>query len=153
MARMAIMEQWSLPAASAPSALAIDAAHHHLFVGCGDRRLRVVDSTNGKIIATLPIGGGVDAAVFDPAGRRVFASCGDGTLTVIKQASADRFSVEATVKTEAGARTIAFDPATQTAYLPSAKFSPRPAPTADQPRPRPPMVPGTFKLLVVTAKE
>jgi DNA-binding beta-propeller fold protein YncE len=148
-AKMAIVAQWPLPAGSEPSALAIDAAHERLFAGCGDQKLRVVDGNSGAIIATLPIGKGVDADVYDPTGGRIFASCGDGTLTVIKQNSADQYTVEEKAPTEKGARTLAFDPATQTAYLPTAKFGPPTAPTAEHPHPRPSIVPGSLKLLVV----
>jgi len=34
-------------------------------------------------------------------------------------------------------------------YLVTAEFGPRPAPTADNPHPRPPIVPGSFVVLVV----
>ncbi len=34
-------------------------------------------------------------------------------------------------------------------YLPAAELGPRPAPTAEQPRPRPPVLPDTFSILVV----
>jgi DNA-binding beta-propeller fold protein YncE len=148
-AKMAIVAQWSLPTGSEPSGLAIDAAHHRLFSACGDKKLHVLDSDTGKVIATLPIGEGVDAVAFDPVNQHVFASCGDGTLTVIKEESPDQYSVEAQVKTEPGARTMAFDSATQTAYLSCASFGPAPAPTAEHPHPRPSPLPDSFKLLVV----
>jgi DNA-binding beta-propeller fold protein YncE len=148
-AKMAIIEQWALPAESKPSALAIDIVNHRLFAGCDGRKLYVLDSQSGKVIATLPIGDGIDAAVYDPANKHIFASCGDGTLTIIKQESADQYSIEAKVKTEHGARTMAFDSSTQTAYLPSAEFGSPPASTADHPHPRPPIVPNSLKLLVL----
>lgn len=148
-AKMAIVAQWQLPPGNEPSALAVDVERHRLFSGCGSKKLFVLNSDTGAIIATLPIGGGIDADAYDPTGQRVFASCGDGTLTVIKQSSADSYAVEAVIPTEKGARTMAFDSAAQTAYLPDAKFGPAPAPTADHPHPRPSIVPGTLKLLVV----
>jgi len=147
--KLAIVEQWPLPAGSEPSGLAIDAAHHRLFSACGGKKLHVLDSETGKIVATLPIGNGVDAAAFDPVNSRIFASCGDGTLTVIKEKSPDQYSIEAQVKTEPGARTMAFDSATQTAYLSCAAFGPPPVPTAEHPHPRPTPLPNSFKILVV----
>jgi len=148
-AKLVIAEQWALPRGSAPGALAIDVKQHRLFAGCEGKLLYVLDSQSGKIVAQLPIGDGVDAAVYDSAQKRVFASCGDGTLTVIDQKSPDDYVVETQIKTEHGARTMAFDSITQTAYLPLAKFGPPPAPTADRPHPYPSIVSGTLKLLVV----
>jgi DNA-binding beta-propeller fold protein YncE len=148
-AKMAIVAKWQLPPGNEPSALAVDADRHRLFSGCGSKKLFVLDSDTGAIVATLPIGGGIDADAYDPVQQHVFASCGDGTLTVIKQSSADSYAVAAVVPTEKGARTMAFDSATQSAYLPDAKFGPAPAPTTEHPHPRPSIVPGTLKLLVV----
>ncbi len=44
---------------------------------------------------------------------------------------------------------MALDLKTHTVYLSDAEYGPAPAPTAEAPRARPKMVPGTFKLLVV----
>jgi hypothetical protein len=44
---------------------------------------------------------------------------------------------------------MALDLKTNTVYLSDAEFGERPAPTAANPHPRPQIVPGTFKLLVV----
>ena len=51
--------------------------------------------------------------------------------------------------TQQGARTMAFDSANGRIYLVTAEFGPRPAPTAQTPRPRPSIVPGSFTVLVV----
>ena len=80
--------------------------------------------------------------------KLVFDSTGDGALTVIHQDSEDKYSVLENVKTQAGAKTIALDPKTHNVFLPVAEFGPRPEPTADQPHPRPSIVPGTFNVLV-----
>ena len=149
-AKMAIVSQWGLPFESSPSALAIDPENHRLFAGCGNKKLYVLDSDSGKVIGALPIGAGVDAAAFDPVGKRVFASCGDGTLAVIDELSPDKFIVEQQAITRKGARTLAFDAQTQTAYLPTARFGPAPSATLAQPHPRPSILKGTFTVLVVT---
>jgi len=149
---LAIDARWSLPEGSEPSGVAIDSAHQRLFIGCGNQTMLVMDSSSGKVLATLPIGQGVDACVYDPVGKCAFASCGDGTLTVVQQSDKDTYAVTEKAVTEPRARTMAFNPATATAYLPIAKFGPAPTPSADQPRPRPPVIPDTFEILVVTAK-
>jgi hypothetical protein len=148
--KLAVVKQWPLPAESEPSALAIDRERHRLFIGCGSAKMMVMDDTNGGIVATLPIGKGVDADFYDPMSKRAFASCGDGTLTVIEQKSADDYAVEGMVPTERGARTMTFDPTTSTVYLASAKFGPLPPATPDHPKQRPPILPDTFEILVVT---
>jgi len=53
------------------------------------------------------------------------------------------------VETARSARTLDLDPKSHKLYLVAAQFGPPPSPTAEQPRPRPPMVPGTFEVLVV----
>jgi hypothetical protein len=99
----------------------------------------------------VPIGEGVDANAFDPGTGLFFSSNGrDGTLTVIHEESPDRFTVAENVPTRKGARTMALDEKTHTAYVVTAQFGPAPAPTAEQPRPRPTILPNTFTILVVS---
>jgi DNA-binding beta-propeller fold protein YncE len=102
------------------------------------------------VVTTVPIGDGPDAAYYDADTKLAFSSNGSGTLTVVKQESADKYSVAQTATTEKSARTMALDPKTKKIYLPAAQFGERPAPTADNPHPRPKMVPGTFHLVVVS---
>jgi len=149
---LAVETRWDLPAESEPSALAIDSVHHRLFIGCGNQTMVIMDSDSGKVIATLPIGKGVDACVYDSAGSRALASCGDGTMTVVQQSPSDTYAVLEVVQTEPRARTMAFDSTTETVYLPTAKFGPAPLATAEHPRPRPPMIPDSLEILVVTGK-
>jgi hypothetical protein len=68
-------------------------------------------------------------------------------VTVIHEDGANRYRVVQTVATARGARTMTVDPSTHRAYTVSADFGPPPAPTADRPRPRAPMVPGSFTLI------
>jgi hypothetical protein len=106
-----------------------------------------MNADTGKVIATVPIGGGVDGGGFDPATGLVFASCGEGVLSVIHEDSPDKLSVVENVKTQAAARTMALDPKTHHVFVVTADFTPAPAPTADNPRPRPQMVPNSFVVL------
>jgi DNA-binding beta-propeller fold protein YncE len=144
-----VTAKWSLAPCDEPSALVFDSAHKRLFAGCHNKMVAVVSSDTGKVVTTFPIGEGVDAAGFDAAKGNVFASCGDGTLTVAHQESPDDYRVVATVPTTRGARTLAFDAKTRRVFLMSAEYGPRPAPTADRPNPRPPILPDTAALVVV----
>jgi DNA-binding beta-propeller fold protein YncE len=147
-AKLVVLARWPLAPGEGPSGMAIDAAHHRLFIGCHNKLMAVMNADTGKVIATLPIGAGVDANAFDPATGLAFASCGDGSLTVARESSPDQFAVAETVTTERGARTMTLDPATGTVYLATAKFGPPPPPTPERPHPWPSIVPGSFVVLV-----
>jgi DNA-binding beta-propeller fold protein YncE len=139
-----ILNRWSLTPGESPSGMAIDPVHHRLFVGCRNRKLVVMDSDTGKVVATLPIGEGVDANRFDPATNLVFSSNGDGTMTVVHEDSDNVYTILANVHTRRGARTMELDPKTHRVYLVTAQLGPQPS----QPHTSPPMVPGTFELRV-----
>jgi YVTN family beta-propeller protein len=147
--KLAVKERWDLPGCEEPSGLAMDQKHRRLFVGCGNKKMPIVDADSGKILTTLPIGDGVDATAFDDETGLAFASCGEGVLTVVREESPDKFSVVENVPTQKGARTMALDPKTHKVFTVTAKFGPPPAPTSDQPHPRPSLIPDTFIVLVV----
>ena len=140
---------WPLAGCDGPSSMAFDSAHRRIFVGCGNKVMAVVDADKGNVIATLPIGDHVDATVFDSDKNLVFNSNGDGTVTVIAEDTPDKFHIVENVPTQKGARTIALDSKTHRLFLPTAQFGVPPEPTAEHPRPRPPVLPNTFVLLVV----
>lgn len=149
---LAIKQRWPVgPQCDSPSGLAIDAKNRRLFSVCENRVMAIVDADSGKVITTVPTGSGTDAAAFDPETMLAFASNGgSATLSVIKEDSPDRFSLVENVQTQRGARTMALDTETHRIFLSDAEMGPAPAATAENPHPRPKMVPGTFKLLVVT---
>ncbi|HEY8670022.1 MAG TPA: YncE family protein [Terriglobales bacterium] len=144
-----VKSRWPLTPCKEPSGLAIDVKNRRLFAGCDNKMMAVINADTGKVITTLPIGEGVDANGFDPETGFAFASCGEGMLTVVKEDSPNKFSVAQNVKTERGARTMALDTKTHQIYLVTAQFGPAPAATAQQPRPRPAILPDTFEVLVV----
>ena len=150
--KLSVIRTFPLPGCASPSGLAIDKAHHRLFSVCDGKIMVVTDADTGKQVARVPVGEGPDAAAFDPKRGLAFSSNGDGTLTVVREESADRYSVQATVPTQRGARTMALDPATGKAYVVSADFGPPPAATPEQPHPRPVPVPDTFTVLVIGAR-
>jgi len=148
-AKLAVVKKFPLAPCEEPSGLAIDREHRRLFAGCHNKMMAVVDVDSGKVVATVPIGEGVDANFYDPGTGLAFASCGDGTITAARRESGDKYSVAQTVTTQQGARTMALDEKSHTIFTVTAQFGPPPSPTADNPRPRRPMVPGSFVLLVV----
>jgi hypothetical protein len=154
---LTVLNTWPLAPCDSPSGLAIDAAHNRLVVGCHNNLMAFVDSTNGKVVATVPIGTGVDANRFDPGTGLAFASCGDGTITVAHEDSPNKFTVVDTIQTQNGARTMALDYSNHAVYtvtaqfdVPAAAAAPAAAGAAGAApaRPRRQMVPGSFTVLI-----
>ena len=149
--KLVVKSTWSLAPCQEPSGLSIDRKNRRLFSGCDNKMMAVVDADSGKVLATPAIGEGVDATAFDEGTGLAFASCGqDGVVTVVQEESPTKFSVAENVTTEKGARTMALDTKTHNVYTVTAQFGARPAATAENPHPRPPIVPGSFVVLVVS---
>jgi DNA-binding beta-propeller fold protein YncE len=136
---------WPIAPAEGATGMAFDLAHHRLFLGANV--LAMMDSTSGKILATVPVGPGVDAAAYDAALDYAFASAGgDGTVTVAQPKSATELTVIQVLKTRSASRTMTLDPKTHKLYLAAADYE---TPAADQGRAgRRRMVAGSFKVLV-----
>jgi YVTN family beta-propeller protein len=131
-----------------PSGLAFDVPGHRLFPVCDGKKMAVVDSNTGKVLATPAIGDGPDAANYSSAKNLAFGSCGEGVLSVV-DAGNPAYPTIQTLPTQRGARTMTYDSATDRLYVVTAEFGPRPAPTADNPRPRPTIIPGSFTVIVI----
>jgi YVTN family beta-propeller protein len=138
-----VIKRWPIAPGAEATGMAFDAAHHRLFLGCGNKLMVMMDSESGKVVASVPIGDRVDASAFDPASQLAFSSCGDGTVVIAHEDSPDKLTVVQTLTTERGARTMTLDPKTHKIYLGSAKYE-----TADAGQRRPRMVAGSFKILV-----
>ena len=148
--RMKVARRWSIAPCKDPSGLAIDRAHHLLFSVCGNKLMAVSDAVRGRVVTTLPIGGGVDAAAFDPSSSDAFASNGEGTMTVIHEDSPTRFHVVSTLQTMVGARTMTIDPFTHHIYTLGASYGPVPEKaTKENPRRRAPILPNSATVLVI----
>jgi len=143
-----IEARWALPGCDSPTGLAIGVKTKRLFSGCGNQVLVVLSAGDGHAIAKLPTGRGTDAVAFDPDSSLVFSSNGEGTLTVIHEDSPDVFRVVQNLSTKEGARTMALDPKTHAIFLPTALFGPPSPATPANPRPRRPILAGSFEILV-----
>ena len=149
-AKLTVENHWAIAPGEEPSGLAIDLKHRRLFSVCSNKLMVVVNADNGKVVTTLPIGSGTDAAGFDPGTGFAFSSNGEGTLTVVHEDSPDKFSAVENVPTQARARTMTLDTKTHQVYLVTAEFGTAPAATTQQPRPRSPVLPGSFTLLIMS---
>jgi DNA-binding beta-propeller fold protein YncE len=128
-----------------PSGLGIDAAGGKLFAVC-DKMMSVIDVKTGKVLATPAIGDGPDAAGFSAKHKLAFASCGEGVISVVDGTS---LKTVQTVTTEKRARTMTYDPVADRIYTVTADFGTAPAATEQNPRPRPPVLPDSFRVIVI----
>jgi len=150
----AVVATWPLAPGMAPTGLAFDAKDHLLIVGCNSLMV-LMDSTNGKIVSTVPAGAGIDAAGFDAGKGLAFVSSGGGTgsVTIAKAESPGKWVAVQTLATARGARTMAVDQKTHNIYLAAVEYPATPpaaaAPAAGAPRGRgAPATPDSFKVMV-----
>ncbi len=143
-----VVAKWPVTPGGQPVGLSFDQKSHHLFIGCRKPQLMIVmNSEDGKVIASLPIGAGVDATKFD-AGQ-AFASCRDKVLVVVGEKNGE-YVVEQHVQTPAAARTMDIDPSTHTIYLPTAEFE---AATQASSTARPKQKPESFMIVKVSPQQ
>jgi YVTN family beta-propeller protein len=139
--------RWPMAGCERPHGIAIDLKSHRLFSSCANAVLVVLDTTNGAVVATLPIGKGTDGAAFDPKRHLIFSSNGrDGTLSVIEEKDPKTFVSRGEIKTALSARTMTIDPQTGRLYLVAADIDVKAAATPNR---RPPFVPGSTKLIML----
>jgi YVTN family beta-propeller protein len=102
-----------------PRGLAIDGHNDRIFAACDNMKMVVLNSGNGQIVASLPIGAGNDAIAYDPDRGMIYASNGGGvgSLTIIRQHLTDSYAVVQELPTQARARTLAVNPQTGEVYL------------------------------------
>ena len=144
-----VLRRFSIKPGIEPTGIAIDVKNHLIFSGCHNKLMTVLDIKSDRIIAAVPVGAGVDGCGFDPERGLAFCSNGgDGTLSVVKGRGNGKFSVIQTAITQKGARTMAVDLLTHKIYLPAAAFGPMPVQTPGSARKRPPVINGSFVVLV-----
>jgi len=137
-----LVSRFPLSGCEGPTGIAVDARARQILSACGGNAVAIVSAPDGRQIARLPIGKGADGAAFDSVhGVALVPGGRDGNLTVLRLGA--KPAVVGQVATAVSARTIAVDPSTGRAYLPSASLAPAAAGE------RPKAVPGSFRLLVV----
>ena len=139
---MKVEQNWPTAPGEEPTGLAYDAENQRLFSVC-DEKMVVLDAKSGKVLQTVPIGGGTDGGAYDPATHRAFSSNGEGSVTVMDASTAE-CKVLQTLTTQRGARTITLDHTTHRLYLPTAEFEATPAANG-----RPAAKAGSFVVLEV----
>lgn len=146
---MTVKSHWPIAPAGTPAPITMDREHRRLFVaGREPAVLVVMNADNGKVIQSFKISSGADAEVYDPATGLIFVSTREGWVHMFHEDSPDHYSEAGKIKTEFGAKTMAYDPATKRVFVDTVNFEKAPAPTKENPHPRPAPIPGTFHLLV-----
>lgn len=143
-----VVSTWPIAPGEEATGMAIDRQHHRLFVGCHNKLMLMVDSTNGRVLASVPAGEGVDATWFDAATQLAYSSARDGTVVVAKEESPSRLAAIETVKTAVGSRTMALDAQTQRIYVGAVDYAPSASAPAGAIPDKSQAKPETFRILV-----
>jgi DNA-binding beta-propeller fold protein YncE len=147
-----VVSTWPIAPGSDATGMGIDIEHHRLFIGCRNKLMIMMDSTNGKVLGSVPIGEGVDATYYDPETKLAISSSGGqpgkpvlpGSLTIAKEETPDKFTLVQVLKTVDGARTFAYDFKTHNIFLARAKYQPLPAGSNERPK----VIPESFAIQV-----
>jgi DNA-binding beta-propeller fold protein YncE len=129
-----VVATWPIAPGEEPTGMAIDLSARRLFVGCGGNKLMLmVDSTNGKVVASVPAGQGIDATWFDPGTKLAFSSSGDGAVAIAREDGPNTLTPVQMLTTARGARTMTLDPVTHNIYLAAVKYEAVTPPAAGAP--------------------
>ncbi len=101
-----IVAQWPIKEARQNAPLAFDEAHGRLFVVCRDPgKLVVLDSANGRFVASFSTGARADEAIFDKVHRRVYVMAGEGKIFPYAEKDADHYIPLGPIVSAPGAKT------------------------------------------------
>lgn len=107
--KASVIATWPVKEARANFPMALDEAHHRLFIGCRrPSRLLVLDTANGSLVASLACCGDTDDIFYDAARSRIYLAGGEGCIDVFAQDDADHYRKLGSVSTRAGARTMLY---------------------------------------------
>lgn len=108
---MKVLAWWPVGVARQNSPIALDEDNHRLFVICREPPTFVVmDTTSGKLVASLPTAGRADDVAFDQANHRIYVPGGEGYIAVYQQRDADHYDLVAKVPSAPGAKTALLVP-------------------------------------------
>jgi hypothetical protein len=110
--KRAVVAKWGLGGLFANYPMALDEANKRLFVGCRlPAKLVVLDTTSGRIVASLSTIGDADDIFYDGGRRVVYVIGGEGAVEVFRQRDPDHYEPDGRITTAPGARTGLFVPA------------------------------------------
>jgi len=113
-----VKAKWPVTGAKLNFPMALDEANHRLFIGCRKpAKMLVLDTADGKEVASVDITGDTDDLFYDGPLKRIYVSGGAGSVSVIEQKDADHYNVIATIPTAEGARTSLLAPEFKRLYV------------------------------------
>ena len=106
-----ILARWPITTAKTCFPMALDEAHHRLFIGCRmAARLLAIDTESGKLVDSVEIVPDTDDLFYDAALERIYVIGGGGFVDVIQQKDPDHYQRIEQIQTAPGARTGLFVP-------------------------------------------
>jgi DNA-binding beta-propeller fold protein YncE len=137
--KRAIIATWDITGGTAPHTVAIDTAHHRLFVGARVKpghifkpgKMVVMDTETGKVVASLDTEGGADEIQYDAASQRVYFTGTTGHVDVFRQVDADHYQHLGKLVTAADAKTSLLVPELKRFYVAVPKRNVAIPPTRD----------------------
>ena len=112
------LASWPLQDARANFPMALDEAHHRLFVGFRQpAQMSVYDTAAGRMVTQVDIVGDVDDIFYDGPRKRLYVIGGEGLIDVFEQTDADHYTRLAQIPTAAGTRTGLFVPEWSRLYI------------------------------------
>jgi DNA-binding beta-propeller fold protein YncE len=137
--KRAITATWEITGGTQPHTVAIDTAHHRLFVGARIKpghiykpgKMVVMDTETGKVVAALDTEGGADEIQYDAASGRVYFTGTTGHVDVFKQVDADHYEHLGKLVTAADAKTSLLVPELKRFYVAVPKRNVAVPPTRD----------------------
>ena len=116
--KSAVVATWKTDLAFANFPMALDEAHHSLFIGCRmPSKLVVLNTDSGDVVAKIDISGDPDDVFYDRKHHRIYAICGAGKVDIIEQTDANNYKALIKIDTANGARTGLFVPERDTLFV------------------------------------
>jgi DNA-binding beta-propeller fold protein YncE len=111
-----VVDTWTTPDLNLNTALSFDAATNRLFiVGRKPGLFYAFDTTNGKVVAQLPVTDIADGMTWDPKLKRLYVMASQG-LTIVHQDDKDHYTVLSRIPTNGG-KTGLFIPELKQLYI------------------------------------
>lgn len=102
----AVIATWKPEGAAANFPMALDEAHHRLFIACRTpAKLVVLNTDSGGTLTAFDICGDADEVFYDAKRHRLYAICGEGYVDIIEQTDSDHYQRAMKIPTASGART------------------------------------------------
>jgi DNA-binding beta-propeller fold protein YncE len=109
---------WSTGDDEANFPMALDEAHHRLFVATRKpASLLIFDTQTGTLTTKLSIDGDADDLFYDAKRKRLYVICGAGAVDIVRQNDAEHYERVAELRTEPGARTGLFVPSIDALFV------------------------------------